>query len=129
MELFYHVTRDIELPRPTAGARVAPGARACEACGGQLDSDPEATGGYGLSFCAECRERLDRSAIQIHFCDECGVSVPRYAIEHGQALAGDGRIVCGHCRATVGQRRRLRVLLAVAVLAALALGVGVALAI
>ena len=39
MELFYHVSRDIELPRK--GRRIAfqPGPRACEACGGVGLSD------------------------------------------------------------------------------------------
>ena len=62
MELFYHATRDIELPRATDAARAQPGPRACEACGAELETGgtPEA-GTYGLTFCADCRARLDRS--------------------------------------------------------------------
>jgi hypothetical protein len=122
MDLFYHASRDIELPR--TGRRVAfqLGARACEACGEELEADEPSEGGtYGLSFCAGCRDRLDRSAIQIHFCDGCGVSVPLYAVEEGDALAGDGRILCVRCR-TPHRNRRMWTVLAVTAVVALAIG-------
>ncbi len=127
MELFYHASRDIELPR--TGCRLAfhVGARACEACGAELEAGARSEGGtYGLTFCADCRDRLDRSAIQIHFCDDCGVSVPLYAVEEGAALAGDGRILCLRCRAP-GPRGRVGWLLAVTAALALAAGAAVAL--
>jgi len=126
MDLFYHVSRDIELPR--AGRRVAfqLGVRACEACGAELEANEPSEGGtYGLSFCAGCRDRLDRSAIQIHFCDGCGVSVPLYSVEEGDALAGDGRILCLRCRTPNGNRR-LWLVLATTALFALIGGAAVA---
>ena len=99
MDLFYHAARDIELPRSTRRLRAEGLVRACEACGHELEAgEPSEGGTFGLAFCAECRARLDRSAIQIHFCDGCGVSVPLYAVEEGSALAGDGRILCLKCR-------------------------------
>ncbi len=108
MELFYHASRDIELPRSGRRVRFQPGPRACEACGAQLEGgEPSEGGTYGLSFCNECRDSLDRSAIQIHFCDGCGVSIPLYAVEGGAALAGDGRILCLPCRAPERPRQTL----------------------
>lgn len=128
MRIFYHVTRDIELPAPGRGASRDRPARACEACGGPIPlGEGSETGTYGLSFCPGCRERLDRTAIQIHFCDGCGVSVPLYSVETGTAVAGDGRILCLACRAPA-PRRGIPVrwiLLAAAV--ALALGAAAAL--
>lgn len=127
MELFYHVGRDIELPR--AGRRVAfqPGPRACEACGAELEAGARSEGGtYGLAFCADCRDRLDRSAIQIHFCDACGVSIPLYSVEEGAALAGDGRILCLRCR-TPSRRRSVGWVLLITALVAAAVGAVVAL--
>jgi hypothetical protein len=100
MELFYHVSRDIELPRATHRVRAFATPRRCEACDAELEGgEPSEGGTYGLTFCADCRARLDRSAIQIHFCDGCGVSVSRYAVEGGAALEGDGRILCDACKA------------------------------
>jgi len=125
MRIFYHVTRDIELPAPGRGASRDRPARACEACGGPIPlGEGSETGTYGLSFCPGCRERLDRTAIQIHFCDGCGVSVPIYAVEEGSALTGDGRILCLKCRAPAA-RPESRVLL-VALAAAIATAIGVA---
>jgi len=128
MDLFYHTSRDIELPRATRRAVAERSVRACEACGHELEpGDPSEGGTFGLAFCASCRARLDRSAIQIHFCDGCGVSVPIYAVEEGSALTGDGRILCLKCRAPA-PRSDSRVLF-VLVAAAVATAVGVALAI
>jgi hypothetical protein len=126
MDLFYHASRDIELPRSTRRSAADRAARACEACGHELESgEPSEGGTFGLAFCADCRARLDRSAIQIHFCDGCGVSVPIHAVEEGSALTGDGRILCLKCRAPAGSPAlRLGLVLA----AALALVVGVVLA-
>jgi len=122
MDLFYHVSRDIELPRTGRRIGFQIVARACEACGEELAANEPSVGGtYGLSFCAGCRERLDRSAIQIHFCDGCGVSVPLYAVEEGEALAGDGRILCLRCR-TPARRRWLWVVLVLTAVIALAAG-------
>lgn len=101
MQLFYHVTRDIELPRPgrrPAGER-QPGS--CETCGARLAPSPAnsaSADGPGISVCPACRDRLDRSAIQIHFCDLCGVSVPLDGVQRGSLLTADGRIACGNCR-------------------------------
>ena len=126
MELFYHVSRDIELPRAGRRMSLQVGSRACEACGAELEFDEPSEGGtYGLSFCAGCRDRLDRSAIQIHFCDGCGVSVPLYAVEEGDALAGDGRILCLRCR-TPSRSARLWWLLGLTALAALVAGAALA---
>lgn len=123
MDLFYHASRDIELPRSGQRAPFQPGPRACEACGAQLEGgEPSEGGTYGLAFCAGCRDRLDRSAIQIHFCDGCGVSIPLYAVEGGAALAGDGRILCLRCRAP--ERTRRPIWLWLALTAALALLAG-----
>ena len=106
MDLFYHASRDIELPRTSRRAAAERSVRACEACGHELEpGEPSEGGTFGLAFCADCRARLDNSAIQIHFCDGCGVSVPLYAVEEGSALAGDGRILCLKCR--VPARRRM----------------------
>jgi hypothetical protein len=126
MDLFYHASRDIELPRSTRRSAAERGVRSCEACGHELEpGDPSEGGTIGLAFCADCRARLDRSAIQIHFCDGCGESVPISAVEEGSAITGEGRILCAKCRAPAprGDRRVLLV-----ALAAGALGVGVALA-
>jgi hypothetical protein len=129
MELFYHATRDIEPPRASDAVRSQPGPRACEACGAELASGGvgEEPGTYGLAFCADCRARLDRSAIQIHFCDGCGISLPLYAVEGGSALAGDGRILCVKCRTRPPARRRVAVILGLVAAVALVLGVGAAL--
>ena len=125
MELFYHASRDIELPRSSRRVRFQPGARACEACGAELEGgERSAAGTYGLIFCAQCRARLDRSAIQIHFCDECGISVPLYAVEGGSALVGDGRILCLPCRSRESKDLRVRRLALIAV-AALVLGAAI----
>jgi len=103
--------------------------RACEACGHELEAgEPSEGGTFGLAFCADCRARLDRSAIQIHFCDGCGVSVPLYAVEQGTAITGDGRILCLKCRAPAPASQSPLVLLFLGV-AALALGIGLALAV
>jgi hypothetical protein len=62
MELFYHVSRDIELPRATHRVRRALHSRRCEACDAELEGgEPSEGGTYGLTFCADCRARLDRS--------------------------------------------------------------------
>lgn len=129
MELFYHVSRDIELPRARHRVRRTTQTRRCEACDAELEGgEPSEGGTYGLTFCADCRARLDRSAIQIHFCDGCGGSVPRYAVEGGSALEGDGRILCDACQLPSGSARGQRpVILAVAAVLALALGVTVGL--
>ena len=129
MELFYHVSRDIELPRATHRVRRAQHSRRCEACDAELEGgEPSEGGTYGLTFCADCRARLDRSAIQIHFCDGCGGSVPRYAVEGGSALEGDGRILCDACQDPPdGRWARRRVILAAAAVVALALGLAVGL--
>jgi hypothetical protein len=120
MELFYHVSRDIELPRTGRRVTFHAGTRACEACGAELEIGARSEGGtYGLSFCADCRDRLDRSAIQIHFCDGCGVSIPLYAVEEGAALAGDGRILCLRCRTPTRHGRLAWLLVATGLLALL----------
>ena len=125
MDLFYHASRDIELPRSSRRSSGERAVRACEACGHELEAgEPSEGGTFGLAFCADCRARLDRSAIQIHFCDGCGVSVPINAVEEGSALTGDGRILCQKCRAPAPPPSgRLLVLVGVAALVA-----GVALA-
>jgi hypothetical protein len=100
---------------------------ACEACGAELEAGARSEGGtYGLSFCADCRDRLDRSAIQIHFCDSCGGSIPLYAVEEGAALVGDGRILCLRCR-TPARRGGVGWVLLVTALVALAIGAAAAL--
>jgi len=45
--------------------------------------------------------------IELYFCDRCHVSVPVYRVDTGEALAGDGRILCVRCR-SVEPRRVLR---------------------
>jgi len=128
MDLFYHVSRDIELPRSTRRTARDRAVRACEACGHELEpGEPSEGGTFGLAFCADCRARLDRSAIQVHFCDGCGASVPIYAVEEGSALTGDGRILCLKCRAPRPSGRRAAFYAAVT-LAALVLGVAAAIA-
>lgn len=126
MDLFYHASRDIELPRSTRRAAAERALRACEGCGRELEpGEPSEGGTFGLAFCAPCRANLDRSAIQIHFCDGCGVSVPIYAVEEGSALTGDGRILCLRCRARSPRRSRALLIVSVA-LAALAAGIAIA---
>jgi len=128
MDLFYHASRDIELPRSSRRAATERAARACEACGNVLEpGEPSEGGTMGLAFCATCRAQLDRSAVQIHFCDGCGESVPIHAVEEGSALTGDGRILCAKCRVPA-PRPRSRAMAVVVVLAALGAGVGIALA-
>lgn len=127
MDLFYHASRDIELPRSTRRVAADRAPRACEGCGHELEpGEPSEGGTFGLAFCAQCRANLDRSAIQIHFCDGCGVSVPIYAVEEGSALTGDGRILCLRCRVATRPRSR-RLVLVLLALAALAAGVAFAL--
>ena len=128
MDLFYHASRDIELPRTSRRAAAERVVRACEACGRTLDpGEPSEGGTFGMAFCADCRAQLDRTAVQIHFCDGCGVSVPIQSVEEGSALTADGRILCTRCRAPAPRSGdgRLALLLA---LVALAVGVGLALA-
>ena len=126
MDLFYHASRDIELPRSSRRSSSERAVRACEACGHELEpGEPSEGGTMGLAFCADCRAQLDRSAVQIHFCDGCGESVPIHAVEEGSALTGDGRILCLKCRAPAPRRGGRS---AVIVLALLALAVGVAVA-
>jgi hypothetical protein len=128
MDLFYHASRDIELPRTSRRTAAERAVRACEACGHELEpGEPSEGGTFGLAFCADCRARLDRSAIQIHFCDGCGVSVPLYAVEQGTAITGDGRILCLKCRAPAPSAANPLVIVFLGV-AALALGIGLALA-
>jgi len=128
MDLFYHASRDIELPRSSRRSSAERSVRACEACGHELEpGEPSEGGALGLAFCAACRAQLDRSAVQIHFCDGCGVSVPIQAVEEGAALNGDGRILCVKCRAPAPRRTDRRVLVAVG-LAALVVGAFVAMA-
>jgi predicted RNA-binding Zn-ribbon protein involved in translation (DUF1610 family) len=128
MDLFYHASRDIELPRSSRRSVAERFVRACEACGRELEpGEPSEGGTLGLAFCASCRAQLDRSAVQIHFCDGCGVSIPMKAVEEGSALTGDGRILCVKCRAPRPRRTDRRVLVAVA-LAALVIGAVVAMA-
>ena len=81
-----------------------------------------------LSFCADCRQRLDRLAHPIHFCDRCGGSVPLDLVESGTALSADGRILCAACRRSVEIDARGPVFWAV-VCAVLAAIVGVVLAV
>lgn len=127
MDLFYHASRDIELPRSTRRSAADRSARACEACGHELEpGEPSEGGTLGLAFCADCRARLDRSAIQIHFCDGCGESVPIHAVEEGTAITGDGRILCVECRAR-SRAPGIRPGIVVAAVLALALGVALAL--
>ncbi|MCE9636611.1 MAG: hypothetical protein K8T90_12975 [Planctomycetes bacterium] len=123
MQLFYHGTRDIELPTAGRGALPSAGSRQCEACGQPLPGGDlsEATGNR-LAFCADCRKRVDRSAIQIHFCDACGVSVPLEAVEEGRALAPDGRILCVACHTPPADRPGTIFWAVVAAAAALAIG-------
>lgn len=119
----------MELPRSTRRPASERAVRACEACGHELEpGEPSEGGTYGLAFCAECRARLDRSAIQIHFCDGCGVSVPLYAVEEGSAITGDGRILCLRCRAPSRAAVRPSLIVALA-LAALLLGIVAAVAV
>lgn len=126
MDLFYHASRDIELPRSWRRSAAERQVRACEACGHELEpGEPSEGGAFGLAFCADCRAKLDRSAVQIHFCDGCGVSVPTQAVEAGSALTADGRILCDACRAPA-PRRDLRPLVVALVLASLAAGIGLA---
>ena len=100
MQLFYHGTRDIELP--AAGRRGPPTAvsRHCEACGRELTRfDASESAGAALAFCQDCRHRLDNTATRTHFCDRCEVAVPIEDVEQGRALAAAGRILCRGCRA------------------------------
>lgn len=129
MQIFYHVTRDIDLPRAGRRSQPAPESGVCEACGRRLAPDAAragaagANGTSGLAFCGECRERMKASAHQIHFCDACGVSLPIGAVQGGEALAKDGRILCPAClRADSAVSRRL-VLIVVLALAAAVSGI------
>lgn len=124
MQLFYHGTRDIELPTAARRAPAPSASRHCEACGKALSAeDASETGAQGLAFCAECRGRLDRSAIQIHFCDACGISVPLGAVQGGSALTADGRILCPACRVAAPGTPRALPWAVLAAVAALILGV------
>jgi hypothetical protein len=123
MDLFYHASRDIELPRSSRRAAAERAVRACEACGNLLEQgEPSEGGTVGLAFCAACRDRLDRSAIQIHFCDGCGVSIPLRAVEEGSALTVDGRLLCAKCRLPAPREVNRFLVIAAAVLAALLAG-------
>lgn len=117
MELFYHATREIEPPRAARRLGAPVGGRHCEACGKELsDAEAPRPGRYALAFCRECRERVDRSAVQVHFCDACHVSVPLSEVQQGVALSREGRIHCERCRRRERMGRWLRLLVVAAVL-------------
>jgi hypothetical protein len=62
---------------------------------------------FGLVLCGPCRERFHgEDRVELYFCGECGVSVPLFRVETGEAVEGDGRILCLECRAA---RRRPKV--------------------
>ena len=130
MELFYHATREIEPPRAARRLGAPTGGRNCEACGKDLsDAEAPRPGTYALAFCRECRERVDRSAVQVHFCDSCHVSVPQDEVQQGTALTRDGRLHCRGCRRRTRTALWTRALVVVAVLlVAASIGLVIALA-
>lgn len=135
MQIFYHATRDIDLPRAGRRSQPAPDGGGCAACGTALPADRAppppggtrgARGARELAICAECRARLAASAHPIHFCDACGVSLPFGAVQGGETLAKDGRMLCPACvRAEPSPSRRLLLALVLACAAAV---LGIALA-
>ena len=108
MDLFYNGSQDV--PLPLEGGRGIPsrlrksGARAfCESCSSPVDPADLKRGRaseiFGLILCETCRMRARaEERIELYFCDRCQVSVPVCRVDTGEALAGDGRILCLDCR-------------------------------
>ncbi|MEN8148994.1 MAG: hypothetical protein ABFS86_04175 [Planctomycetota bacterium] len=136
MDLFYYGSQDIPPPLganrsrrrddPTDGAE-----RVCEACNAPVSAKDLAEGRaseiYGVVLCAACgggEDSRPENRVELYFCDRCHVSVPVYRVDTGEALAGDGRILCLDCRAGRPRRGIPRALI-VACVTLLLLGGGV----
>jgi len=139
VDLFYYGSQDIPPPLGASGPRreeSGPGdaERVCEACSAPVSSADLAEGRaseiYGVVLCAGCGggdEARPEDRVELYFCDRCHVSVPVCRVDTGEALAGDGRILCLDCRA--GPRRRsLPRILVVATVSLLLVGAGLLLA-
>jgi len=108
VDLFYYGSQDV--PLPLEGGRRIPsrlrksGARAfCESCNSPVDPADLKRGRafeiFGLVLCETCRMKARaEERIELYFCDRCQVSVPVCRVDTGEALAGDGRILCLDCR-------------------------------
>ncbi len=136
MDLFYYGSQDIPPPLGANRSRrregPAEGAnRACEACNSSVAAEDLTEGRaseiYGVVLCAACgggEESRPENRVELYFCDHCHVSVPVYRVDTGEALAGDGRILCLDCRAGRPRRAIPRVLV-VATVVLLLLGGGI----
>ncbi len=132
MDLCYYGSQDV--PLPLEGGRGIPsrlrrsGARAfCEACSSPVDpvdlKRGRASEIFGLILCETCRMKARaEERIELYFCDRCQVSVPVCRVDTGEALAGDGRILCLDCRRTGdGPRLLLRLLIPLCLVAGIVL--------
>ena len=129
MDLFYYGSQDIPPPLGASGYRR--GDReggVCEACNAPVTPEELAEGKaseiYGVVLCASCGgddEAPLENRVELYFCDRCHVSVPVYRVDTGEALSGDGRILCLDCRAGP-HRHRVSRFLVVATVALLVVG-------
>jgi hypothetical protein len=109
LDLFYYGSQDIP-PRLGGGRDPREGNgedstdRVCEACSRPVLPDDLREGRaseiYGVVLCATCggEDADSEERVELYFCDRCHVSVPVYRVDTGEALAGDGRILCLNCR-------------------------------
>lgn len=130
MDLFFYGSQDVpppphprceRLPRRGDGTPAV-----CESCSAPVAPDDlrdgRATEIYGLVLCETCRLKARaEERVELYFCDRCQVSVPVYRVDTGEALAGDGRILCLDCRRRPN-RRLSTVVVVVLLFAAFAFG-------
>ena len=131
MDLFYYGSQDIPPPLGASGHRRGESeGGVCEACNAPVTPEELAEGKaseiYGVVLCAACGgedEAPLENRVELYFCDRCHVSVPVYRVDTGEALSGDGRILCLDCRAGP-HRRSVSRHLVVATVALLLIGAG-----
>jgi len=131
VDLFYYGSQDIPPPLGTSGYRRGESeGGVCEACNAPVTpeelAEGKATEIYGVVLCASCGgddEALLSNRVELYFCDRCHVSVPVYRVDTGEALSGDGRILCLDCRAGPHRRSTSR-LVVVATVALILVGAG-----
>jgi hypothetical protein len=132
LDLFYYGSQDIPPrlgggrdPRESGGEDSTN--RLCEACSRPVGPDDLREGRaseiYGVVLCSTCGGEGAHSEdrVELYFCDRCHVSVPVYRVDTGEALSGDGRILCLNCRGRAPRSRLPRLAVTVAILLLLGL--------